>query len=54
MPDFEVYMSSKNKSPWITLNGVDVADSQLSIEHLKHQFGTVRNDILSSTYYTSR
>ncbi|XP_066976426.1 failed axon connections homolog [Macrobrachium rosenbergii] len=27
-------MSSKGKSPWITLNGVDMTDSQLIIDHL--------------------
>ncbi len=27
-------MSSKGKSPWITTNDKDIADSQLVIEHL--------------------
>lgn len=32
--DFEEPMSGKQKCPWITFNGVDVADSQLAIEFL--------------------
>ncbi len=32
--DFEEFMSPKGKSPWITINGEDIADSQLAIEHL--------------------
>ncbi len=34
-------MSSKNKMPWITINGVDVADSQLAIEYLSEHLGKV-------------
>ena len=33
--DFEQQMSDKGKSPWITLNGKDVADSQLAIEFIE-------------------
>ena len=32
--DFTTPMSAKGKSPWITVNGKDVADSQLAIEYL--------------------
>jgi len=32
--DFEAPMSEKGKSPWITVNGEDVTDSQLSVEFL--------------------
>lgn len=35
--DFEQPMSSKGKSPWITINGKDVADSQIAINHLKEE-----------------
>ena len=27
-------MSSKGKTPWMTFNGTDMADSQMCIEHL--------------------
>ena len=33
--DFSGTRSSKGKTPWITLDGVDVADSQLCIKYLK-------------------
>ncbi len=32
--DFDMPMSSKGKSPWITFNGEDIADSQFSIERI--------------------
>lgn len=31
--------SSKGKIPWITYNGVDIADSQFCIEFLMYEFG---------------
>jgi hypothetical protein len=40
-------MSSKGKMPWITLNGVDVADSQFCIEYLTQAFGKDLSDHLS-------
>ncbi len=36
-------VSSKGKVPWITLNGENVADSQLSIEHIKGALGIDSN-----------
>lgn len=45
--DYEEMMSSKHKSPWITLNGVNIADSQLSIEYLNDYFGKNMNSSLS-------
>ena len=32
-------MSTKGKSPWMTFNGKDMADSQLCIEHLTKELG---------------
>ncbi len=37
--DFKEPLSKKNKSPWITLNGVDMSDSQLSIEYITKTLG---------------
>ena len=45
--DFEEFMSKKGKSPWITLNGQEVTDSQLSIEHIAKELGI--NDNLTPT-----
>ena len=28
------FMSAKGKSPWITMNGEDVADSEIAMEHI--------------------
>lgn len=36
--DFEAPMSPKGKTPWITLNGEDISDSQLCIEMLSRKF----------------
>lgn len=36
--DFEVPVGPKGKSPWITLNNVDIADSQICIEMLASKF----------------
>ncbi|KAI0222593.1 Failed axon connections-like [Lamellibrachia satsuma] len=41
-------MSSKGKTPWITYNGVDVADTQFCIEYLNKQFSVDLNKDLSS------
>ena len=38
-PDFEKPMGPKGKSPWITFNGKDIADSQLSIETIMPELG---------------
>lgn len=35
--DFHQPMSDKGKSPWITFNKKDIADSQISLEHLIKQ-----------------
>jgi glutathione S-transferase len=45
--DFEYPMSSKGKTPWITINGVDVADSQLAIEYLCRKFNIDMNKHLT-------
>lgn len=37
--DFEEPMSEKQKTPWITINGKDVADSQLAVEFLMDKLG---------------
>ncbi|XP_069969457.1 failed axon connections homolog [Penaeus vannamei] len=37
--DFEEPLGAKGKSPWVTLNGEDLADSQLVIEWLGPKFG---------------
>ncbi len=37
------YPSSKSKVPWITLNGENISDSQLSIEHIKNTLGIDSN-----------
>ena len=40
-------MSAKGKTPWITLNGVDIADSQFAIEEIKKVFDIDMNSHLS-------
>ena len=38
--DFEYpYSPDKHKSPWITVNGEDISDSQLAIEFIAKKFG---------------
>ena len=36
--DFESPMGPKGKSPWITINGQDLSDSQLALEYLAKKF----------------
>ncbi|KAG0710770.1 Failed axon connections [Chionoecetes opilio] len=36
--DFEEPLGAKNKAPWITLNGEELTDSQLIVEHLASKF----------------
>ena len=45
--DFEEYMSPKSKCPWITVNGVEVSDSQLAIDHLVETLEDCEPDDLS-------
>ncbi len=45
--DHEYWRSKKGKSPWITVNGTDVADSQLIIEYLKKNLKKDINSHLS-------
>jgi glutathione S-transferase len=45
--DLTTIMSSKGKIPWMTYNGVDVADSQFCIEHLKKELSLEPNSHLS-------
>ena len=40
-------MSSKGKTPWITYNGVEVADSQFCIEYLNKELSVDLNKDLS-------
>ncbi len=46
--DFQTPMSTKNKTPWITINGVHIADSQLAMEYLSKKFNMDTNKGLSS------
>lgn len=41
-------MSSKGKTPWITYNGMDIADSQFCIDYLNKKLGVDMNDKLTS------
>lgn len=47
--DFEEYLSDKKKCPWITINGKDVADSQLAILHLNDIFDKSPSKDLSAS-----
>jgi len=46
--DFEEPMSEKEKSPWITINGTNIADSQIAIEYLTKKFSLDINKNLTS------
>lgn len=37
--DFEEPVGSKGKSPWVTWNGEEIADSQIIIERLGRHYG---------------
>ena len=39
--------SEKGKTPWITVNGVNVADSQFAIDYLKKELGVDNNSMFS-------
>ena len=41
-------MSAKGKTPWMTYNGEDVADSQFCIEYLKDKLGISLDKHLSA------
>ncbi len=41
-------MGAKSKTPWITINGKNVADSQFSIEYLKKELNIDGNSHLSA------
>ena len=46
--DFVIFeRSPKGKVPWITLNGVDVSDSQFCIEFLSQNYGKDLSDGLT-------
>ena len=36
--EFKHFIGPKGKTPWITINGMDIADSQLAIEFLSEHF----------------
>ncbi len=41
VPDFEVPLSHKGKTPWITYKGQDYTDSQFIVEFLSREMGKV-------------
>ena len=41
--EFEYTQSEKGKTPWITINGENVADTQFAIEYLKKELGVDMN-----------
>jgi hypothetical protein len=46
--DFEMPWSTKSKTPWITVNKINVDDSQLAIEYLQDLFKLDSNPNLST------
>ena len=46
--DFDYPKSEKSKSPWITINGVNVADSQFAIDHIKKELSIDKNSKFSN------
>ena len=45
--EFEYTQSEKGKTPWITINGENVADTQFAIEYLKKELGVDMNSKLN-------
>ena len=45
--EFNYTKSEKGKTPWITVNGVNVADSQFAIDYLKRELGVDNNSNFS-------
>ena len=45
--DFKYPSSPKGKTPWITVNGKDVSDSQLGIEYIEKELEKSLNDHLT-------
>ena len=41
-------LSKKHKTPWITYNDDDVADSQFCIEYLNEKFSTFTDPVILS------
>ena len=48
VPEFKKTQSAKGKSPWMTFNGEDIADSQFCIEHLSKTLGKDLSSHLTS------
>ena len=46
--EFNYTKSEKGKTPWITVNGVNVADSQFAIDYLKRELGVDNNSNFSN------
>ena len=47
VPEFGSIPSEKEKTPWITMNGKNISDSQLSIEHIKRELNIDANSHLN-------
>ena len=43
--DYEEPQSAKGKTPWITINGEDIADSQIAMEYLAEKFKLGKSSI---------